>query len=220
MAKINSINNSSGSLNINEVSLDSSTQFSIAATPKFISGVAATDDSFRISQGSSLGTNDCMKIHSTGEITQPLQSSFCALVGSTVSNVTGDNSTYNIIPNIVIWDQNSDYNNANGVFTAPKTGKFLFTASVTFDDMTSGYTAFFNAFDSSNRTARLWSFNNIGGTGIFTNECVSVGSVVLDMDVADICKISCRVYGSTKTVDVYSSGSTDLDTSFSGCLLC
>ena len=220
MSKINSINNSTESLSIDPGASDSYTQFSINATPKFIIGVDNTDDSFCISQGSSLGTNDCLKIYPTGEMIQPLQSSFCGVLTSTLSNVTGDNNTYNIPIDSEIWDQNSDFNTTTGVFTAPQTGKYLFCATISYDDLTTSYEAIFNDFNSSNRVARMWCLNNIGGSGIFTNECTLVGSVILDMDASDVCRLRTRVYGGTRTVDIYSSGGTDLETSFSGCLIC
>jgi len=85
MAKVNSIDNQSESLTIDPgASGDSFVQFDINATGEFRIGVDDTDDSFRVSQGSALGTNDTFIMTDAGEKTTPLQPAFLAYVGSTL----------------------------------------------------------------------------------------------------------------------------------------
>ena len=62
---------------------DSFIQFNINTTAEFRIGVDDDDgDSFKISQGSALGTNDTFVVTSSGEITIPLQPSFQAYLGT------------------------------------------------------------------------------------------------------------------------------------------
>ena len=53
------------------------------------------------------------------QVLTPGQSAFSAYVSSTLSNVTGDNTSYTVIFDTEELDRSSNYNNSNGVFTAP-----------------------------------------------------------------------------------------------------
>ena len=106
MAKINAINNKSGELTIDPgASGDSFVQFDINGTSEFRIGVDDTDDSFRISQGSALGTNDTFVMTAAGEITMPLQSAFSAYNSSDDLNATGDGTSFTCEFDTEIFDQ-------------------------------------------------------------------------------------------------------------------
>jgi len=70
------------------------------------------------------------------ERTMPLQPAFFAYNSTLRSDVTGDGTAYTLIFNTVVLDQNSDYNNTTGVFTAPVTGFYMFFSSVSMSDVT------------------------------------------------------------------------------------
>jgi hypothetical protein len=59
-------------------------------------------------------------------------SAFSAQVGTQIDNVTGNGTAYTIIFNTEQYDYLGEYNNATGVFTAQKTGKYLFNTQVGF----------------------------------------------------------------------------------------
>ena len=129
MATINALNNASGELTIDPgASGDSFIQFDINTTGEFRIGVDDTDDSFRISQGSALGTNDMFVVTAAGEITTPSQPAFNAYMGSTASNVTGDGTLYAIAFDTELYDVGSDYNTGTYTFTAPVTGRYRMLA--------------------------------------------------------------------------------------------
>jgi hypothetical protein len=65
-----------------------------------------------------------------GASTNTGQPCFLAYLSTTQNNVTGNGATYTIPFDTVVFDQNSNYNNSTGVFTAPVTGKYFFTAEV------------------------------------------------------------------------------------------
>ena len=71
-------------------------------------------------------------IGGAGNISAPLHPSFMATVNSLDSNVTGNGAVYQLGTNVAfteIFDQGGDFN-TNGIFTAPITGNYFFTAFV------------------------------------------------------------------------------------------
>lgn len=178
-----------------------------------------TADPFVISQGTALGTNNIMSVATSGEINYPLQPAFLALLGSDVTDVTGDGTVFILGTGTAlteIFDQNSDFN-TNGTFTSPVTGRY----NLSFCTLVTGASAATNLLDlrlvTSNRTYVTQncgaSINN-GGTaaGLFI-------SVLSDMDAADTCTYTIIANGGTKTADIY--GSTTVPGTFvSGALSC
>jgi hypothetical protein len=71
-------------------------------------------------------TGNIMLAQDTGEINYPLQSAFQARLTSSQLNKTGDGTLYTIVFDTETFDQNSDYNNGTGTFTAPVAGRYLF----------------------------------------------------------------------------------------------
>jgi len=220
MAKINAINNKSGSLTIDPgASGDSYVQFDINTTGEFRIGVDDdATDAFKISQGSALGTNDTFVMSAAGERTMPLQPSFCAYASSTQSDVTGNNTSYTTTFDTEVWDQTSDYDTGTGIFTAPCDGKYLFTCTMLIQDLNVNHTSRYLRIDTSNRRSVMNGGGYSGGT-------IKVGSVYrsvtaeIDMDSGDTAYSYLRVSGSTKTVDVYGEA-TNLISSFAGALMC
>jgi len=218
MAKINSINNATSELTIDPgASGDSFVQFDINTTGKFRVGVDDTDDSFRISQGSALGTNDCMIIESSGEITKPLQSAAAAYLSSTVTNVTGT-SAYTIICDTEIFDNNGDYDNTTGIFSAPTTGRYLICGGISLVvDSSTGGTQYDCLIVSSNKTyyfdggpTRRRVTNYYG-----SNSAISMsGSLLIDMDASDTVYLRISSSGGSSDSDDIYGHATDAYTYF------
>jgi len=218
MAKINSINNSTGALTVDIASGDPAVQFSINTVAKFKIGVDDDDsDKFKISSGSALGANDFFIITAAGECTLPLTPSFGAQNSANDLNVTGDSTTYTIIADTEIWDNGSDYNNANGVFTAPVTAKYLLCGNVYLDGLAAGHTTVEFKINGSNRNILGNGYTSLT-SGVQAPTCTNIVSGILDMDASDVASLEIKVSGSTKVVDVYGSA-TNFATSFSGFLL-
>ena len=200
MAKINAINNKSEELTIDPgASGDSFVQFDINGTGEFRIGVDDTDDSFRISQGSALGTNDTFIVTDAGNITKPLNSC-CSAYCSAQTNVSGDNTLYSItFTGGEYFDQNGNF--ASSTFTAPVTGKFLMTIALRSGDWTTSYDYYYIQLNTTARNYILFGGNggNIAdGAGELYGSC----SAIVDTTVADTATVSFLAGNSSKAIDI------------------
>jgi hypothetical protein len=93
-------------------------------------------DRFKVSNGATLGTNDCIQINTAGapgSINYPLQPRFFARLSGIVNNITGFGPLYKTIvfDNVDINVTNTGgYSPLNGIFTAPVTGSYLFSFNI------------------------------------------------------------------------------------------
>lgn len=174
-------------------------------------------DAFVISQNTSLGTNNVLKSTTAGEITQPLQPAFLASAPVNTTNVTGDGTTFTIEYDTEIFDQNADYDPATYIFTAPITGRYTFSASCLLQNIDSSHTGTTTfVLVTSNRNYVLGyygsTFAQSGGGFLFVTGAVSE----VDMDAGDTAKVTVRVAGGTKTVELYDDADFN---KFSGTLI-
>lgn len=219
----NAISNTSNPLASTAVTIDpgasgdSFVQFNINTTSEFRIGVDDTDDSFRISQGSALGTNDTFIMTAAGERTMPLQPAFLAYLPSTDADVTGDN-TFFVVGSVTamteVFDQGGDF--ATSTFTAPVTGRYLLSGNVTFTEIGVTHTDVRINITTSNRVIQFLRANAtlMASSGDLT----MLGSSASDMDAADTANIQGFSGNSTKTVDVV--GDANLSSSFGAYLIC
>ncbi|MFI0477770.1 MAG: beta strand repeat-containing protein [Candidatus Rhabdochlamydia sp.] len=202
---------------------DDPTVLMTTTTTNWIMGVdnsvtVPTADTFVISQGTALGTNNIMSVATSGEINFPLQSSFLAILTSSVNDQTGDSTTYTIVYNSEIYDQNNDFDGTS-TYTAPITARLLFTASVLFGGLGVANTSMAFNCVTSNRTYALFSCNP-GVCMNSGNQLQLNGSTIADMDAGDTATIAVFVTGGTKVVDIVSGGATSPRTTFGGNILC
>ncbi len=137
-----------------------------------------------------------------GEVTFPLTPCFLAFLSATANNVTGAGSLYNIVYNAEIFDQNSDFSTATGVFTAPITGRYSFQFGAQVQGLGPLNTNSIFRIQTSNRRI-LTSSLDIGGPRSSLNAYVMNGSCIIEMDAADIAFITVIVFnGAANTVDI------------------
>ena len=140
-----------------------------------------------------------------GAVQYPLQPCFAAYVSTTITDVTGDGSFYGpIIFDATSFNVGADYSTSTGNFTAPVTGKYLFTCAVDFS-CDSSHTSMQCSFLATSREHRFSTFNP-GVMPRADNGSVTLcGSCLADLTAADTMHIMFYVSGGSKTVDVQGS---------------
>ncbi len=163
--------------------------------------------------GTTLVSSSTAKIDSSNRQTNSSQPAFSAYKSSTSNNVTGDSTTYTILFDTVIFDQASNYASGTGIFTAPVTGRYFFTAAVFVNGGTNIQNN--NNIFSVVTTARSY---NIYPTSQTTQVSTAI-TVFADMSVNDTAKITITLSDTGgKVDDVF--GNASMNTYFSGYLVC
>lgn len=222
MATNNALNNTSFPVTIDPgASGDSYMQFSINGTGEFRAGVDdSASDSFKISQGSALGTTDTFIMTANGEATKPLQPAFLAITNGKEDGVTGDGTLYTVVWATEIFDQSGDL--SGGTFTAPVTGIYRLNTNIFYDDLTAAHTSSNVRITTSNRTY----YGNTLNLGVWRvlNTTADQGNVKMeslaDMDAADTAVVQVQVSNGTKVVDVWTVSTGGPRAWFGGSLVC
>ena len=143
-----------------------------------------------------------LKIDSIGAITAPLQPAFSVVPASDQDDATGNGTLATVVFGTEIFDKNADF--ASNTFTAPVTGSYFLSASVTIHDVDANFTTGRLRITTSNR-AYMYEFDpaeNISGAGVGSYSA----TVLADMDAADTAHVTIILYDSTKTVDIQVNG--------------
>jgi hypothetical protein len=150
-----------------------------------------------------------ISISANEEVTMPLQPAFQVQHSGTQSNVTGASATYTLLWDTETFDIGSNF--ASNTFTAPITGKYLLTANVTFEGVTSASDGFDLQIVTSNRTYQT-SEHLLGDMSSQRFQCLAV---VADMDASDTAIV--RTIGTGESGNVWDIGG--VQPKFSGALL-
>lgn len=177
---------------------DSYVQFDESTVGKWRIGNDATDDSYRISQGSALGTNDTFIMTSAGERTMPLNPAFLAIDTVGQVNATGNGTQFTMLFDDEIFDQGSDYNTGTGTFTAPITGRYFLACREKIGNTLAGATTVVNWIQTSNRN---YLNNTINGAAVANqgDQMELQACALADMDAADTALVIVR--GSNQGAD-------------------
>ena len=177
-------------------------------------GLDDSADSLTIGLGSALGTTSHMIFDANGHITKPLQSAFMVRSNQTQSNFT-TGSFVTVDFHSERFDQNSDFDNTNMVFTAPVTGRYQFNILITPLEMDSAANYFQVIFDASNVVLQAGLVDSDTVLNSDSAYFMFSGSTLIDMDAGDTCKIKVYQSGGTAQSDLGDGSAT-----FSGYLVC
>jgi len=182
---------------------DPSILFNVPSTTQWIAGIdnSATTpsiDPYVISQGTALGTNDCVQIGTTGTLNYPLQPSFLAQ-SAVVNNVTGDNTAYTMTFTSEIFDNNSDFDGTS-TFTAPVTGRYQLNIVMFMKGLTASHTSYRVDITTSNRTYEA-NGSSAAAAKNAADQYGTSASTLVDMDASDTAFIVITISNGTKVAD-------------------
>jgi len=192
---------------------DAVATFTVTGVTNWTLGVDNSDsDSLVISASTTLGITNVMRANTSGQFNYPLQPAFSAYKSFVSNNVTGDLTLFTIIFDTEVFDQAGNYNNATGVFTAPITGRYQFSAGALLYQGTN-ISLIDTSFGTSNRnyfySTPQSSFTRSGNPL----------SALVDMDAGDVCTVRIQSTDSGgKVDDLY--GDLNMQTFFTGYLAC
>lgn len=171
------------------------------------------DDTWKLAASAALGSTDVFVMTSTGKRTMPLQPAFCAFLGTTATDVTGDGTGYNLgdtdsgQPALTErFDQGGHFTSgASGgaFFTAPVTGRYQFNFFALYQDL-DGTTH--RAALSLTTTKEDYFYGNFQQPPA-GNFAISF-SVLTDMDATDTAFFQCNVNSGAKVIDVFGDATT------------
>jgi hypothetical protein len=163
-------------------------------------------------------TSSGLAVSSVGIATNTNQPAFYAYLSSSAGSVTGDGTFYRVICDTVLTNQGSYYNNSTGLFTAPVTGLYSFTATIAFSGLTSQTNATV-VFEVGSQTVYTTILNpSVNSGGVLAFNCgIGPYPVTATTTVA----FEVQVSGGAKTVNVFGDPAVDgLFTQFGGYLVC
>jgi hypothetical protein len=155
-----------------------------------------SDNSFKFMNNAT----ETLRLTTDGPVQTPANSSFFAYASATISNITTGSQQTPAVGNAEVWDLNSDLNTTNSTFTAPVTGKYLFTVHLEMKAIDSACSEYAGRIVTSNRTYEFVSLD----ARIFDADgnMPWMGSVVADMDADDTCYLAVLQSDGTAQTDI------------------
>lgn len=167
-------------------------------------GLDTSTQQYAMASGSAVGTNNFFTwTVANNQINLPLQASFHAWISSAQTDVTGDGTSYDVIFQTERHDVSGSYNAATGVFTAPITGKYMFTSQVIYEGLTAGMTWGALGFwvNGASYVGGVSYVNPVASAALgtfYSNQ----GTVIMNISAGDTVQVRIFVTGGAKVVDL------------------
>lgn len=168
-------------------------------------GIDSSTDQFVIANSSALGSSNILTwTASNNQINLPLQCSFHAWISTAQNNVTGAGTYYDVIFQTERYDVSSSYNNTTGVFTAPATGKYLFTSQIEYTGITAAMTWGEMGFQVNAVTfVGGLSYINVGAAAVIGTFISLQNTCLMSLTAGDTVRVRTRIQnGAGDTADL------------------
>lgn len=186
--------------------------FSTATYPS-TGGTAST---IMRSDGTNWVNTTNFKVSSSDVMTNTSQPCFLAYNANTATDVTGDGTVYTCQFDTESFDNANNF--ATNTFTAPVTGRYMFSAGMYIADIGAGHTLANFQLVTSGGALLFFLYCNPVNIANGTNLLMS-GSAIVPMTVGATCNMRMVVSGSTKTIDWVGAGLNANPPYFSGFLI-
>lgn len=146
-------------------------------------------------------------------VTQP---AFIAYLASSVTNVTGDGTTYQVVYDTTLLNTGSGFNTGTGIFTAPSTGLYLLMFQASFTSVSALNIDMGSSIQVIGTSAKTYNMIDIN-PGIIrdsVNQMRINGQTLAQMTAGDTAQVNVTLYDSTKTVGL--DGTGNLNNRFCG----
>jgi len=144
---------------------------------------------------------------------------FSAYASAALSNVTGDNTFYQVVFNTTVRNDGTMYNTSTGLLTIPNTGMWSFAASTQITGMTIGSYTFYSLLFELNTGAQIGRLaGNADSISFLGGQCNIITSTLIQLTAAQTVVVRFQVAGGAKTVSM-ASAAASYQTRFSGCLI-
>jgi hypothetical protein len=168
------------------------------------------------------GITDAAALDASGRLLLPNQPVFTAYLSSGVNNFCGDGNDHTIVFNATTINRESVYNTADGKFTVPAAGMYLFSGSALVKDLSASNTV---GWLMLKITKAAGGTLDVFSNGMNPYVCMRsdgfagmiLGSPVLSLSAGDTVEFQIHIGGSSNTAGLYGGGG--LNTFFSGVLL-
>lgn len=205
-----------GWLHISEGSWELLTPQSLA---NYIPGLASSTDNAVVQFSGISGKlikESPLVIDNNGMPTNASQSAFKVSISAALSNVTGNGTSYQVPFNLLLFDQNSDVNLSNGIFTCPSTGIYYLTSALMLDGLAGVNLLFFYIETSSD--VMPGEFFNASVLASVAGFLQVKSSGILNMTAGDTARV--KLYGIGAGADTVDIASFAAATCFSGVKIC
>ena len=135
-----------------------------------------------------------------------VKSSFNAYLSTTQTNVTGDNTDYPLVCDVVTVNVNSNYDSSTGVYTIPASGTYSFCVSVGIDNFTNLFSYALCTVFNAEQNKHYTMFSVGPGAANPSGGMTVTGSVILYAVAGQHISFDIQVQGPTKTIDVLGLG--------------
>lgn len=168
-------------------------------------GLNTATRQYVMGSGSTLAANPFFTFTISGaQINLPLQCCFHAWLSTAQNNVTGAGTYYDVIFQTERYDVSSSYNNTTGVFTAPATGKYLFTSQIEYTDITAAMTSGEMGFQVNAVTfVGGLSYINVGAAAAIGTFISLQNTCLMSLTAGDTVRVRTRIQnGAGDTADL------------------
>lgn len=178
--------------------------YAVDAVTNWSKGIDNSDsDAYVIASSTALGTTNTARSTTGGTWTYPLQPAVQAYFPAPIANVTGDGTAYTMIFGATVKNTGSNYNTGTGIFTAPKSGTYIFCGAVQVSNLGAGHTSGNIAVVSTLATLStdFVNWGPIRDTATLNRTTLGFSNLV-KMTAGDTASMVLTISGSTKTAAV------------------